>query len=250
MNNHVIQATNLTKVYNKGGGGEVYAVHDVSLEIRKGEYVAIMGASGSGKSTLMNILGCLDKPTSGSLKFDGVEVNTLTDEVLATVRNRKIGFVFQSFNLLARTNALENVELPLIYSDRTDITRLAREALAAVGLAERVHHNPSELSGGQQQRVAIARALVTDPEIIFADEPTGNLDSRSSLEIMSLFQEMNEKGRTIVLVTHEPDISAYARRIIQIADGKIISDEVNQRPKAAVQKLNAIASPEVDNENR
>ena len=250
MNNHVIQATNLTKVYNKGGGGEVYAVHDVSLEIRKGEYVAIMGASGSGKSTLMNILGCLDKPTSGSLKFDGVEVNTLTDEVLATVRNRKIGFVFQSFNLLARTNALENVELPLIYSDRTDITRLAREALAAVGLADRVHHNPSELSGGQQQRVAIARALVTDPEIIFADEPTGNLDSRSSLEIMSLFQEMNEKGRTIVLVTHEPDISAYARRIIQIADGKIISDEVNQRPKAAVQKLNAIASPEVDNENR
>jgi len=250
MNNHVIQATNLTKVYNKGGGGEVYAVHDVSLEIRKGEYVAIMGASGSGKSTLMNILGCLDKPTSGSLKFDGVEVSTLTDEELATLRNRKIGFVFQLFNLLARTNALENVELPLIYSDRTDITRLAREALAAVGLADRVHHNPGELSGGQQQRVAIARALVTDPEIIFADEPTGNLDSRASLDIMFLFQELNEKGRTIVLVTHEPDIAEYAHRIIKIADGKIISDEANPQPSDAVQKISALASPEVDNENK
>ena len=250
MNNHVIQATNLTKVYNKGGGGEVYAVHDVSLEIRKGEYVAIMGASGSGKSTLMNILGCLDKPTSGSLKFDGVEVSTLTDEELATLRNRKIGFVFQLFNLLARTNALENVELPLIYSDRSEITRLAREALAAVGLADRVHHTPGELSGGQQQRVAIARALVTDPEIIFADEPTGNLDSRASLDIMFLFQELNEKGRTIVLVTHEPDIAEYAHRTIKIADGNIISDEVNQEPKAAVQKISALASPEVDNENK
>jgi putative ABC transport system ATP-binding protein len=198
----------------------------------------------------MNILGCLDKPTSGSLKFDGVEVSTLTDEELATLRNRKIGFVFQLFNLLARTNALENVELPLIYSDRTDITRLAREALAAVGLADRVHHNPGELSGGQQQRVAIARALVTDPEIIFADEPTGNLDSRASLDIMFLFQELNEKGRTIVLVTHEPDIAEYAHRTIKIADGNIISDEVNQEPKAAVQKISALASPEVDNENK
>jgi len=250
MNNKVIQAANLAKVYNKGGGGEVYAVHDVSLEIRKGEYVAIMGASGCGKSTLMNILGCLDKPTSGSLRLDDVEVSTLSDEELARVRNRKIGFVFQSFNLLSRTNALENVELPLIYSDRTDITRLAREALAAVGLADRVHHNPGELSGGQQQRVAIARALVTDPEIIFADEPTGNLDSRSSLEIMSLFQQLNEKGRTIVLVTHEPDIAEYARRIIKIADGKIISDEANPQPSDAVQKISALASPEVDNENR
>jgi len=158
--------------------------------------------------------------------------------------------VFQSFNLLSRTNALENVELPLIYSDRTDITRLAREALAAVGLADRVHHNPGELSGGQQQRVAIARALVTDPEIIFADEPTGNLDSRSSLEIMSLFQELNEKGRTIVLVTHEPDIAEYARRIIKIADGKIISDEANPQPSDAVQKISALASKEAANENK
>jgi putative ABC transport system ATP-binding protein len=250
MNKNVIQAVNLTKVYNKGGGGEVYAVHDVSLEIQKGEYVAIMGASGSGKSTLMNILGCLDKPTGGSLKLDGVEVSTLTDEELAKVRNRKIGFVFQSFNLLARTNALENVELPLIYSDRTDITRLAREALMSVGLGDRVHHNPGELSGGQQQRVAIARALVTDPEIIFADEPTGNLDSKSSIEIMVLFQQLNEKGRTIVLVTHEPDIAEYTHRIIKIADGKIISDEVNQQPRVALQTMNTLTSPEVSNENK
>jgi putative ABC transport system ATP-binding protein len=228
----------------------VYAVRDISVEIRKGEYVAIMGASGSGKSTLMNILGCLDKPTSGSLKLDGVEVSTLTDEELATVRNRKLGFVFQSFNLLARTNALENVELPLIYSDRTDITRLAREALAAVGLAERVHHNPGELSGGQQQRVAIARALVTDPEIIFADEPTGNLDSKSSLEIMALFQQLNEKGRTIVLVTHEPDIAQHARRIIQIADGRIVRDEVNPQPRVAEQEMSSLVSKEVSNENK
>jgi len=250
MNNSVIQAVNLTKVYNKGGGGEVYAVHDVSLKILKGEYVAIMGASGSGKSTLMNILGCLDKPTGGSLKLDGVEVSTLTDEELAKVRNRKIGFVFQSFNLLARTNALENVELPLIYSDRTDITRLAREALVSVGLADRTHHTPGELSGGQQQRVAIARALVTDPEIIFADEPTGNLDTRSSLEIMSLFQQLNEKGRTIVLVTHEADISEHAHRIIKIADGRIISDEVNPRPRVAEQEMSTLVSKEVTNENR
>jgi len=198
----------------------------------------------------MNILGCLDKPTSGSLRLDDVEVSTLRDEELAGVRNRKIGFVFQSFNLLSRTNALENVELPLIYSDRTDVTRFAREALAAVGLADRVHHNPGELSGGQQQRVAIARALVTDPEIIFADEPTGNLDSRSSLEIMSLFQQLNEKGKTIVLVTHEPDIAEYARRIIKISDGKIISDEANPQPSDAVQKISALASKEAANENK
>jgi len=237
MNDQVILASNLSKVYNKGGDGEVYAVNDVSLGIRKGEYVAIMGASGSGKSTLMNILGCLDKPSSGSLKLDGTEVSSLSDEELAMVRNRKIGFVFQSFNLLARTSALENVELPLIYSDVSDMTRRAKDALISVGLAERMNHTPGELSGGQQQRVAIARALVTNPEIIFADEPTGNLDSQSSSEIMSLFQELSDKGRTIVLVTHEAVIAEHASRIIRIADGKIVGDEANRTPGTAKKEI-------------
>lgn len=250
MNNAVIQAKNLRKVYNKGSVGEVYAVSDISLEIRQGEYVAIMGASGSGKSTLMNILGCLDKPTSGTLMLDGVEVSTLGDEALAKIRNRKIGFVFQAFNLLTRTNALENVELPLIYSDKANVTQLARQALESVGLADRMHHNPSELSGGQQQRVAIARALVTNPEIIFADEPTGNLDSKSSLEIMSLFQQLNEKGRTIVLVTHEPDIAEHAHRIIKVADGTIVSDEANRHPRIAEQEMGVLLTTEVLHENK
>ena len=248
MNNIIVKAERLTKVYNKGVGGDVFALRDVSLEIHKGELIAIMGASGSGKSTLMNILGCLDKPTEGSLFFEEKEVSKLGDKELASVRNKKIGFVFQSFNLLARTSALENVELPLIYSDKVNITKLAKDALDLVGLADRIHHHPGELSGGQQQRVAIARALVNDPDIIFADEPTGNLDTKSSYEIITLFQKLNKEGRTIVLVTHELDIAEHAKRIIKVSDGRIVSDELNNSPRNAETELNKIVK-EVQNEN-
>src|SRR3972149_8661476 len=194
----VVQAINLSKVYQKNNNVPVYALNDVSVEINKGEFIAIMGASGSGKSTLMNILGCLDRPSEGKVLLDGEEVSKLDDETLAKIRNKKIGFVFQNFNLLPRTNALENVELPLIYSDKDNLTDLAKTALIKVGLSDRLDHQPSELSGGQQQRVAIARALVNDPEIIFAHEPTGNIDTTSSYEIMSFFQELNKTGVTIV----------------------------------------------------
>ncbi|MFO7979681.1 MAG: ABC transporter ATP-binding protein [Candidatus Aminicenantes bacterium] len=231
MNKPVIQAKNIVKMYNRGTSAQVTAVNDVSLEVNKGEFIAIMGASGSGKSTLMNIMGCLDRPTSGYVILDDLEVSRLGDEEMAKVRNHKIGFVFQMFNLLPRTNALENVELPLIYSDKPDTSRLAREALETVGLKDRIYHHPNELSGGEQQRVAVARALVNDPEIIFADEPTGNLDTKSSYEVMGLFKKVHQQGRTIVLVTHEADIAEYAERIVTIADGKLIDDRKNSNTR-------------------
>ena len=223
----VIRTEGITRNFGSGSTA-VHALAGIDLLIEKGEMVAIMGASGSGKSTLMNILGCLDRPTAGAYYLDGVRVELLNKNELADIRNQKIGFVFQGFNLLARTSALDNVELPLLY-DRTDswrdTKRMAREALEKVGLADRVDHEPSELSGGQQQRVAIARALVTQPAMILADEPTGNLDTRTSAEVMSLFQDLNEQGVTVLIVTHEPDFAQYARRIVELRDGKIIRDE-------------------------
>ena len=214
----------------------MHALRGVSVEIKTGEFVAIMGASGSGKSTFMNILGCLDKPSSGEYLLDGINVSKLSKNELAHIRNQKIGFVFQGFNLLSRTTALENVELPTLYAHitRAEGQKRAREALQLVGLGDRTLHFPSQLSGGQQQRVAIARALVNQPSLLLADEPTGNLDSRTSIEIMDVLQKLNEKGLTIVLVTHEPDISTFAKRTIQFRDGKIRHDEVvAERPVAA-----------------
>jgi putative ABC transport system ATP-binding protein len=224
---HVIRLEGVTKVYQMGQT-EVRALRGIDLTIEPGELIAIMGTSGSGKSTLMNLLGCLDTPTAGSYFLDGVRVNGLSRNALADLRNQKLGFVFQGFNLLARTSALENVELPLLY-DRTgkkrDTRALAAAALTRVGLGDRIDHQPSELSGGQQQRVAIARALVTEPTLLLADEPTGNLDSRTSVEIMALFQALNDQGITVLLVTHEPDIAQYATRIVEVRDGRIIRDE-------------------------
>ncbi|MBI4494515.1 MAG: ABC transporter ATP-binding protein [Chloroflexi bacterium] len=221
----MIRITNLHKIYRLGNV-EVPALQGVDLEIADGELVAIMGPSGSGKSTLMNILGCLDVPTSGSYELDGQQVAGLSDDQLAAIRNRKIGFVFQSFNLLPRMRAVEQVEVPLIYAGARQRRERALAALASVGLAERVHHRPTELSGGQQQRVAIARALVTQPSLILADEPTGALDSHTSEEIMGLLQQLNqERGITVLFVTHEPDIALHTRRIVHIRDGRITSDE-------------------------
>ena len=218
---------NITKTYIMGEA-EVRALDGISLTIETGEFAAIIGPSGSGKSTLMNILGCLDRPTGGSYQLAGREVESLDDDQLAKVRNKLIGFVFQNFNLLPRMSAQQNVALPLIYSGVERKTRLDKAAnmLAEVGLGERVKHRPNEMSGGQRQRVAIARALINDPEIIIADEPTGNLDTKSSNEIMDIFCRLNAAGRTVILVTHEPDIAAYARRVIQVRDGIVIADDV------------------------
>ncbi|MEY2489864.1 MAG: putative transport system ATP-binding protein [Verrucomicrobiota bacterium] len=247
-----VRLEDVEKTY-RTGEVDVHAVRGVSLEIARGEFVALMGSSGSGKSTLMNILGCLDRPTSGRYFLDGEDVSSLSRDQLADVRNRKLGFVFQNFNLLARTSALENVELPLLYGvERLSNLQLrdkAERVLESVGLQGRGDHHPSQLSGGQQQRVAIARALINDPEVLLADEPTGNLDSRTSVEVMGIFQELNEKGITIIMVTHEPDIASYARRNVVMRDGRIVSDRaVTRRFDAAVEleKLNELPQEVVE----
>ncbi len=216
----MFELENITKVY-KAGQTEVPALRGISCRIESGEMVSIVGPSGSGKSTLMNIIGCLDKPTSGRYRLDGTEVSELDDNQLAEIRNKKIGFVFQSFHLLSRTTALANVELPLIYNGASDRRQRALQVLDSVGLSHRITHRPSELAGGEQQRVAIARALVNNPSLILADEPTGNLDTKTSQEIMGIFEKLNKQGMTIILVTHEPDIAAYTQRTIKLRDGQI-----------------------------
>ena len=237
---HVIRIEQVTRVYGSGEN-EVRALRGVDLTVEPGELIAVMGSSGSGKSTLMNILGCLDVPTAGTYLLDGIRVDGMGKNALADLRNQKLGFVFQGFNLLSRTSALENVELPLLYDRRgrwKDTKAMAAAALERVGLGKRLDHHPSELSGGQQQRVAIARALVTQPTLLLADEPTGNLDSRTTREVMALFQELNDQGITIVLVTHEPEVAAYAKRIVEVRDGRIRRDHpVEGRRSAAADLL-------------
>jgi len=231
MSEKVIEIEHISKIYIMGNQ-EVKALRDVSLDIKKNEYVALMGPSGSGKSTLMNILGCLDTPTNGKYDFKGNDVSSMSDNELAEIRNSEIGFVFQTFNLLARSNALKNVELPLIYSgiSKTKRREMAKAKLIEVGLGDRMDHKPNELSGGQRQRVAVARALATDPAIILADEPTGNLDTKTGEEIMQLFGDLWKRGHTIILVTHEEEIAQHAHRIIRLRDGLIESDEINPNP--------------------
>jgi putative ABC transport system ATP-binding protein len=226
----LIELADIYKIYDMGAE-KVHALNGVDLAIERGEYVAIMGSSGSGKSTLMNLLGCLDTPSAGSYRLNGVAVEELDDQELAAIRNKEIGFVFQTFNLLARTDALHNVELPLIYAGvgRAERRERARHALERVGLGDRIYHQPNELSGGQRQRVAIARALVNNPSILLADEPTGNLDSATSVEIMSLFDDLHQGGNTVILVTHEPDIAQHAARHVQLKDGRVVADHPTER---------------------
>jgi putative ABC transport system ATP-binding protein len=243
---NVIDIRGLTKIYTMGEV-EVRALAGIDLDVAEGEFIAIMGPSGSGKSTLMNIIGCLDRPTAGTYKLDGIDVSELNRDERAVIRNAKIGFVFQSFNLLARTSALENVELPLLYGELGWTAQQrhdeARQSLARVGLAGREDHYPSQLSGGQQQRVAIARALVTNPAMLLADEPTGNLDSRTSEEIMGIFQQLNDDGKTVVLITHEPDIAQFAKRIVHVRDGLIHLDERNQQKRVHGKGIAAPVAP-------
>jgi len=245
----VIQLLNASKIYQTGEV-EVHAVRDVSLTIQRGEFVAIMGSSGSGKSTLMNTLGCLDRPTSGGYLLDGVSVGELSRKQLATLRNHKLGFIFQSFHLLPRTTALENVELPMFYRHPLislgTQRRRALQALESVGLSGRAGHHPSQLSGGQQQRIAIARALVNEPQVLLADEPTGNLDSRTSIEIMGLFQSLNDTGITVVMVTHELEIAAFCERIIVMRDGRVLTDSPNPTRLRAERELARLDQAELE----
>jgi ABC-type lipoprotein export system ATPase subunit len=232
----VIELEQIKKRYVRAGGDTIHALAGVSLKIERGEFVAITGASGSGKSTLMNVLGLLDEPSEGAYRFDGQDVSRLTAAERARFRNKRVGFVFQAFHLLGRTTALENVELPLVYSDRASIEGLGKRALEAVGLADRMSHTPGELSGGQQQRVAIARALVNEPDLILADEPTGNLDADSAREVLSVLQRLNAAGRTVVLVTHDPAVAAWARRIVRLEAGRVVADAPSVSANAVLQE--------------
>jgi putative ABC transport system ATP-binding protein len=243
----IIALDGIKKIY-KTGDVEVHAIRGVSVRVEKGEFVAIMGASGSGKSTMMNTIGCLDRPTEGKYSLDGIDVSGLKRDQLAEIRNKKIGFVFQGFNLLARTSALENVELPMLYCrpalSGPDMRARAMKALELVGLQDRAHHHPSQLSGGQQQRVAIARALAIQPALLLADEPTGNLDSRTSIEVMGVFQQLNDQGITIVMVTHELDIASYTKRVVVMRDGRIVKDSPVEKRLHAADELRKLQEEE------